>query len=288
MMPARLSDSTRLSIPNVLRLTGDAVARNWAAGAIITAVLTWAPALVWDLVLRGVSFEHMQPLDRWEVGAVKSISTLALEWLGIAAVSQLVVSKPARHVGIIAAVKGAGGVYVTLLPFWFLNGLSAWTRLALQLLLAAEQTGHLVRSFHSLVNLQTAGMLLPPLLALPFSMAIGIFVPTGVAERQGLRATLGRSWSLLMGSRWIFLGVFLAVSLAPGLVDLIWRPARGIVVAPLVGMGWTDAKLYIGWPFYLIERLVAAVGWVVIAATYLDLRRLKDGPDHDELSDVFA
>jgi len=261
MMPARLSDSTRLSIPNVLRLTGDAVARNWAAGAIITAVLTWAPALVWDLVLRGVSFEHMQPLDRWEVGAVKSISTLALEWLGIAAVSQLVVSKPARHVGIIAAVKGAGGVYVTLLPFWFLNGL---------------------------MNLQTAGMLLPPLLALPFSMAIGIFVPTGVAERQGLRATLGRSWSLLMGSRWIFLGVFLAVSLAPGLVDLIWRPARGIVVAPLVGMGWTDAKLYIGWPFYLIERLVAAVGWVVIAATYLDLRRLKDGPDHDELSDVFA
>lgn len=89
--------------------------------------------------------------------------------------------------------------------------------------------------------------------------------------------SLARGRDLTKGSRWPLLGLWL------------------IFVAIEIGMGFAEASrtLSIGaTPRFLLDALIPAADSVVVAmfmaASYVELRQVKEGTGADELTEIFA
>jgi hypothetical protein len=278
----------QLSIPAVFRQTATALAQSWAAIAAITVALAWLPDLAWNLVPWPRFLSLAQPIERIEFHLARNAATLPLEWLACAAITCVVVARSTEGRRPIEACLRAGGAYVTLLPYWVIGASDNWSNLAMAWFFSTKPKPWMRQHLLQATSLEEAALLVPLLLGVLLAVAVGILVPTVMAERRGLTGSLRRSWSLLSGSRWAFLGLLLLVQLAPTLVGLASHPIIEAAGAGQSTQGWAGPKPYIGWSFYLAQCLVSAVGWTALAVAYLELRRLRDGPDPDELQEVFA
>jgi hypothetical protein len=282
------ADRDRLSIPRVTRTATSALAQNWVAIGVITILLAWAPIEAWDLTPWSGLLHLTRPMDRWEAELIRTLAILPPGWLAGAAITALVVTKGRPRRRAIDAVVRAAGAFLTLLPYWLVGASTVWGELAAKGYLATRPQSWIKQHLSLALGVEQAAALVPAVLAFPFAMAVGILVPVVVAERPGFRASLGRCWSLLTGSRWIFLGLFLMAALTPLLIGLIPIVTWGVVTASLGQRGWGHSKQYFEGLFLLAEYFGTAVGSVLIAAAYLELRRLHDGPEPDELHEVFA
>lgn len=105
-----------------------------------------------------------------------------------------------------------------------------------------------------------------------------VAVPALVEERRGVFAALGRSRALTKGARWPIFGLVVAylilslvVGLASGLTSVFsLTPTAAAVVSAVVTM---------------LTSLIASAG---VAATYVELRTVKEGANVDALAAVFA
>jgi uncharacterized membrane protein len=105
-----------------------------------------------------------------------------------------------------------------------------------------------------------------------------VAVPVAVAEAPGISAALARSAALTRGHRWAILGVHVVIFLLGLLVSAVAMGAAALLRLPAVA---------------LIAQQVASVPLTVVlatlqAATYLELRRLKEGLPEQTLAAVFA
>jgi hypothetical protein len=278
----------RLSIPVVSRLTATALAQSWPAITAITVVLAWLPDLAWNLVPWPRFLSVARPINRIELHLARSAVTLPPEWLACAAIACVVVARGAEGRRPLTACLRAAGVYMTLLPYWLIGASDTWSELAMAWFFSTKPRPWMRHHLFQATFLEEAALLIPMLLGLLLAMAVGVIVPTAVAERRSVAGSLRRSWTLLAGSRWRFLGLFVLIQVAPTLVGLASRPLIAITGAAQNMQGWAGPRPYIGWSFYLAQCFVSAVGWTAIAVAYLELRRLHDGPEPDELQEVFA
>ncbi|MES2044902.1 MAG: hypothetical protein V4475_13595 [Pseudomonadota bacterium] len=116
-------------------------------------------------------------------------------------------------------------------------------------------------------------------------------IPAASVEMLGPIEALRRSMALTRGARWQVFGVLLVVGIAGGggtfllnrLTDSFYGGAREF-----------EASLSQGWPLWHIaatavfQTAVIAMAGSIHGALYVQLRDWKDGPQSDELIEVFA
>ena len=117
--------------------------------------------------------------------------------------------------------------------------------------------------------------------AMMLACALYVAVPAAVVERPGIVGALKRSTELTKGGRWGIFGVLFVTTLLGGVVIYITRMAV---------MGdypeESDVKLFM-WLKVGISILLGALGAVMQAVAYHDLRVAKEGVGIEELAKVF-
>lgn len=105
-----------------------------------------------------------------------------------------------------------------------------------------------------------------------------VAVPALVEERRGVLAALDRSQALTSGARWRIFGLVVAYLVIwlviAGVSALLHRLAPGGTIQPIINAATT-----------MVSSLIASTG---VAATYVELRTVKDGTDIDGLAAIFA
>lgn len=105
-----------------------------------------------------------------------------------------------------------------------------------------------------------------------------VAVPALVEERRGVIAALGRSRQLTQGARWPIFGLVVAFLLLSALLSL--APALlGFLALGSLGGSVVQALLSV------LTSLISSTG---IAATYVELRTVKEGTNVDALAAIFA
>jgi len=110
------------------------------------------------------------------------------------------------------------------------------------------------------------------------AVAFGVASAVLAIERSGVLATLGRTFRLMSGHRWSFLGLGVICTIFVGVIAVTARAflGRALTANPIV----QAANLF------LFSQL--AVGWaMVIAVSYRELTRTKDGWRPADVADVF-
>lgn len=105
-----------------------------------------------------------------------------------------------------------------------------------------------------------------------------VAVPALVEERRGVIAAFGRSRQLTAGARWQIFGLVVAFFLLSGMLSL--SPALlGFLSLGSLASSIVQAVLT------TLTSLIASTG---IAATYVELRTVKEGANVDALAAIFA
>lgn len=131
-----------------------------------------------------------------------------------------------------------------------------------------------------LVGCGTLLLVVPGLIALA---GCYVAVPAVVAERNGSRDAISRSWELTRGRRWPVLGA--AVVFAVGTVALAYVAGAAIGWASYAATGRVG-----GGALGLVEIVAVALGGIAQCApavAYHDLRLEKEGASTEELAAVF-
>lgn len=116
-------------------------------------------------------------------------------------------------------------------------------------------------------------------------------LPAASVERLGPVAALRRSMALTRGARWQVFGVILLVGIVGGGGILLINRATNSFYG---GVREFDAILSQGWPLWYIattaifQSFGIAASASIHAALYVQLRVWKDGPQSDQLAEVFA
>lgn len=220
------------------------------------------------------------------LGIAASLALMCLGWLRDTALIAVAVQRDRRRLllSLGGALRQALGAFPTVLPFFVLSdspSLAQW--------LWREWSG--VDLLLAPVRLAELNVMIA-LVELAFTAVItacwGVFVPVAIVEEGGARVSWSRAWRLLSGSRWRLLAIFVVLAVitaSPGVLV-------GFVAFPV-----TEALHLAGQrSYFLIEAevadwlssMVAATWQVMIASTYLELRRVREGVAVGDLAEVVA
>lgn len=227
----------------------------------------FVPFLVLSLILAGVPYFLflLVPLtfgdDPAVAGPVSLVATLVLVAGGLvlqAAVTRASVDElSGKRISIGAALSSGIAVALPLLGFGLLFGLGVGLGLVL---------------------------LIVPGIYLALRWAVS--APIIVVERLGVFKAMARSGVLTENHRWAILGLLV-------LYMIFALIAQGLIALAIPG-GWATMAALPGGSVLAVVALVAfqtfasIVGNVGIAATYFELRQIKEGVDVTELANVFA
>ncbi len=114
-----------------------------------------------------------------------------------------------------------------------------------------------------------------------------VVVPVVIAERTGVSEAFGRSRELTEGARWKILGLFLVVAAIMFMVAVV-----GVVIAMSMGAnpdgaddGFNPVTSIVT---LIMNTTVSAIGAMLAASLYIELRNWKDGPQTRALGEIFA
>ena len=120
-------------------------------------------------------------------------------------------------------------------------------------------------------------------------------VPAHIAERTGVFASLGRSWSLTSGHRWKIFAILVLVAFASmfvyGALSAAAMPM--MMIEPMAydarGPAFPTASLLI---YSVVQTVVASLVLVIfyalIAAVYVNLRQAKEGLVQESVAEIFS
>jgi len=121
-------------------------------------------------------------------------------------------------------------------------------------------------------------------------LAWSVAVPALVVERTGIFEAFGRSRFLTRGARWNVFGIGLVMVV----LYYVLIAAVGIATVAVTGLpaAGRDGAAAFGTLSSVLTALSTTVSTAVVAAVqtslYVELRDWKDGPQVDQLSDIFA
>jgi hypothetical protein len=155
-----------------------------------------------------------------------------------------------------------------LIPYWAVNAIPSFFRIA-QLARAPFDFGSPVWSAISYFDLCLN-------LALVFTVAV--YAPVVVVERAGIARSLARTLQLMRAGRWQVLALFVMIGVASAGATLLVN--FGLGSHSLDGTARNVRRA--------IECLDQLAWSVVLAASYKELVRTRDGPPRDQVAEVFA
>lgn len=119
-----------------------------------------------------------------------------------------------------------------------------------------------------------------------------VAMPAVVAERTGVFGAFGRSNRLSEGARWQILGIGLVVVVVYTLIVMVTPLLMGVSRGLFSGQFDPNGMAIMSLPQQVLQAILntLALTWATLvgAALFIDLRRWKDGPDYQEVADVFS
>lgn len=273
------------NIARVVRRTFGLISRNWAQFSILAALFSGLPYLLLLLaiptifpVVGGVA-SNSAPFVWFGLGAMYLLGAMVLQAaLTRASVDELT----GRRVSLSAALGAALGALLPMLglllfmTFLFVVAVFAWGIAAGIAALGANYAIMVVM----LVGLTAAAVYL----VVRWVAA----VPVVVVERPGVIQSLRRSSALTEGHRWQIFGLVVLYAVALVVLQAVLRAVLpGAEYQPTRVI--SDAAWLISSGVVLVTQIatsmIVAVG---IAASYFELRQIKEGVGVEELAQVFA
>ncbi|HXQ15320.1 MAG TPA: hypothetical protein VN814_11925 [Caulobacteraceae bacterium] len=257
------------------RALGDAfrvIGRRWPGMLTLVLLAAWAPQMLLILSYAPVVV-RWGPLaySLWTaIGFVLVVLFFAL--LMRTAVTTLALA-PGQDVSTPRALAIAVAAIPTLAPLWLIGSAPEVARTALPRL-----------THYSFANQSVIGAALTWPIAVTLALTLGVVTSVAVAERRGFVATVSRTFRLMSGGRWAFLGLYLVFQLLAGV--------SAIGVPLLLGALSVSASSNVSWlrstSFELVSDLWQALWAVVAAMCYRQFRRQLDGPTPGEAADIFS
>lgn len=242
----------------------------------MTFVLVWAiPHLVW-FVARSNYGAWSHALTPLGLNAASRIGQRLTYDFGLAVV--MMTALRGRDVPVLSGLGALLRALPALLPAWLATQVDiAWD-------LWAAGSGWLRRGalpIDTVLQIRLTVSGLEILLLLTSTAAIGIFYPVVLEEGRSLLDGASRAWRLLRGGRWRFVALYL-ICLAMAFV--ISLPETWVLVM-LAGAAVRGATEWITGGF---SDLAAALWCVVVVASYVELRLLKEGASPVQVAEAFA
>ena len=272
------------SVRNVLGRSFGVVRQRWPVLALLTFGLAFAPSLAFRLLVSGGYRRGSHDILAFATSCAETLGILLLAQFSRSAVVGLSLA-PNDRGGSLAALRPVLGMLPTLIAVWLVSDYDtfrgfwfAWSN-PLQGLLSA----HRPPDIWPVILVGTLTSFIPLVVDLISVSALGVVTPVIIAEQRTLFGALGRTWRLMSGSRWKVLALYLlvfAIGVALSFPELGLRMAYR--ASPHSG-----AYQAVLWGFSAAYEVLDAFFAVMLASSYLELRRLREGAPHEQLATVF-
>jgi hypothetical protein len=277
--------TAHLSIGSVLARSVAIVRDRWATLLLLAYGLGWAPMRVLQLTVHTGYHNGDRDLGRFLSACVVGLSYSAILFGSHALVTQdSLLERP--KVSAFDAIRAALAVAPSLIVIWLvcqaptlLNDWLTWIGVW-RWVIDASPMGH---KGETMMSIFWTGYLLSLIVYLSGAAAIGMLIPTSLAEQRGVVRSVTRAWRLLRGNRWRFVALYVLYGCVLTAVTVPQNFFRAAL-----RHGGVDLHELAGWITTFVYDGITNIWAVVLAACYLELRRLRDGPPHDQTAEVFA
>jgi hypothetical protein len=270
--------SARFEVGLVLRRSQDIVRRRWLELLVVTVVLCWAlPPLIWLVAHRNYrDWSHdLTPLG---LDAAVGIVAGVTYQFGLATV--MATALRGQDEPIFSGLSRVIRALPVLIPVWLLSDVdTAWRHWASWT--GFPGAGSLGQRAEGILTAILTASALELFLVLVAAVTVGVFYPIVIDEGRGPFGAMTRAWRLMHGARWRFVSLFFLYVAMGFLISL------PDVVATAVRAGHTVAAA-VGWVTGGLSVAVASLWSVVVVASYIELRSVKEGPPHDQTAQAFA
>jgi hypothetical protein len=270
-----LTPPSHFEIGRVLRRSQDIVRSRWLEILALTVLLAWALPQLISLVAESNYREWSHDLTPLGLGAAVWIGkglTYRFAQGTIMAAALRRRDEP-RFSGISRVLRALP----VLIPVWLLSDIE----IARRLWVSWTASPHEGTPYQKLAGaLTVSGVEL--FLALGTMVAVGVFYPVILDEGRGPFGAMSRAWRLMHGNRWRFVGLLL---LYLATVLLIGLP-RGLL--PIEARADRSVVNFVGWVTGGLSVAVESLWSVVVVASFIELRWVKEGSPQDRTAEAFA
>jgi hypothetical protein len=268
--------SSRFEVGRVLQRSFEIVQARWLELLLVTFILVWGiPHLIMLLAYSNVrSSSH--DLTTLGLHTIVLLGTNLTRDFGLATV--MTSALRGRDAPIFSSILQLLRALPALVPAWlaseFYTAWSLWVSWSGWLRVGSLP---LVR----LVEIQLAVSGLEMLLVLTAIVAIGVFYPVVIEEGQNALEGISRAWLLMQGARWRFASLFLiyvAMLFAISLPDT-WVLAVRASATVRGAAEWLTGGF---------SATAVALWCVVVVASYVELRSIREGASYLQTAQTFA
>ena len=256
--------------------------RQWRL-ILVLSLIVWAIAVAQN-VTGFAQYRHgSHDLRRFAAYWGFALAFVAVGWIKDAAIVSASLEAPGERRSLVRAISDSLRVFAPLLPYrvvssgpallW--NGWAAWA---------------LSGGVAHIVELELAVGAALWLYGLVCIGLFGLIIPIALVERPGLVTMLGRSVVLLAPGRWRFLALAILTDVVGALPATLGGGLVAFTATQVAARGVSQSAYFRieGVAAALLASLVTALWLIIVAVSYREFRRLREGAPHDQLATIFA
>lgn len=250
---------------------------------VLASLIVWAIAVAQNLTGFAQYRHGSHDARRFAVYWLFALGFVAVGWLRDAAIVSASLEAPGERRGFTRAIASSLRIFLPILPYRLVASGPAllWTGWAAWAL--SGGVAHVVE-----LDLAVGAALW--LYGLVCIALFGLVIPVALVERSSLVAMLRRSATLLAPGRWRFLALAIAMDVVGAVPAGLGAGVVTFTATRLAARG-VSAPTYFrieGVVVALLASLVTALWLVIMAVSYKEFRRLREGAPHDQLAAIFA
>jgi hypothetical protein len=279
MTIAAAADANRFRLGHVVSETARLYTERFVAIALAVIVLRWLPTVAFHYAAGSLAHGTASLNIHSDLYGLLDAGIAALTGgLFSVCVAQIVLGDQSRSLGAFARSLGDSIKLIpAIIPLSLITGAAGiilpLSRLMLSFYVQSD------RRMPSALGL-VLGALTSVLLLVLTAALFGVAHPVLAEERSGVLNTLRRSFNLLAGHRWSYMALWVVFAMALAVVLAAQHAVIDPALRPFPMFGAFSAIL-------LATDLFVAVGTVMIAASYRELTRIKDGRRPADIASVF-
>jgi len=255
--------------------------RQWRT-IVLASLVVWAIAVAQNLTGFAQYRHGSHDLRRFAAYWGFALGFVAVGWLRDAAIVSASLEAPGERRGFAPAISSALRIFLPLLPYRLVasgpallwNGWAAWA---------------LSGGVAHVVGLELAVGSALWLYDLGCISLFGLVIPVALVEQSGLVAMLRRSATLLAPGRWRFLALAILMDVVGALPAAFGGGVLAFLAVRLLAR--SDPATYLRIETAAVAffaSLVTALWLTIVAVSYREFRRLREGAPHDQLAAIFA
>jgi hypothetical protein len=277
---AQAAEPVSLDIRSTLQLSFNLARSEWAWLVLFVAALGIAPSVGSSLFPHGGYRSASHDMQGFILYACEDVafSMIGYFWpLTVTAMSLERRGETSPSRALVVALASA----LTVLPLWLITHLDLFFRLWLRWsdwLPAGPRPGY------NLSLMLISASLLTTVINVFALVSVGLVTAVVIAERRDIVGSLSRTWRLMSGTRWKVLALCLLVQAVAYLPTFVWTAWRAALRHSLA----STAIIFGDWAMFVLGCCVDAFWAVVVAAIYLEIRRVREGVMVGDVAPIFA